>query len=183
MPDLFATPGAANANAFVTLDEFQAYLDARLNAASLLTSVVEDDQVRAILEATRDITLVPYIGTRVTTTQALSWPRNYAINPDLPNPSYLTDISLLYFTNTVIPSRVKNAVCEYAMAFLKAGTTDVAALDPALNIKSKRVDVLDTVYIDAQDRPQGLARYPRVVAMLAPLIDPAQTGGLRLARG
>lgn len=185
MPNLVATSGSATANSFVTVAEADAYMDARLNASEWETDGgATDDSLRALIEATREINLLYFVGDRVTATQSLSWPRKYAIDPDYPRLAGVdyTDIGATYFGETVIPQRIKDATCELALEFIKAGTTDVAARDPNAEVASKTTDVLTTDFIDPAFRAAGLARYPRIVALLMPLLNTAGYGGLQVVR-
>jgi hypothetical protein len=163
MPTLIATAGASNANAFVSVADTDTYMDARLNASAWTGEADEDVKERALIEATRELNLWAWKGNRTTSTQALAWPRDLVHNPDSPN--------FDYFANTVIPQRVKDATCELALEFLKAGTTDVAALERTANVARKKTDVLETDYVAPQFRAKGLARYPRVIALIAPLAE------------
>ena len=155
-----ATVGGASANSFATLAEFTAYMDGRLNAGTF-TAASDDDKNRALVEATRELTILSWEGLVVTTTQALTWPRQSAVNPDSP--------TLDYFAIDVIPQRVKDACLEMAFQFLKAGTTDVAAEAADLGITEKTVDVLTTRY-DPRIRNTGLRRYPRAYDRIRPLL-------------
>jgi hypothetical protein len=182
MPDIDSVAGSATGNSFASTDEGDTYCDARLNS-SAWTGASEDNKARALIEATREINQVNYRGDRTTFTQVLAWPRNYAINPDLPQIIGVKDISQLYYANTVVPDRIKNATIELALEFLRAGTTDIAALDSKINIKRKKVDVLETEFVEPDIRPQGLARFPRVMTYIAPLVDDAGSGpGLQVVR-
>lgn len=173
------TPGDAAANSFVSATEMTAYCAARLNAA-IWTGA--DAQLPALVEATRDVSLLAYTGERVTATQALSWPRSDAPNPDAPliDSLGLTEPGL--YAEDEVPQRVKDATCELALQYLKAGTSDLAALDATIGIIRKTVDVLTTEYASPTLRAQGLARFPRVMAYLAPLLDASATGGLTMVR-
>lgn len=158
-----ATVGGASANSFVTLAEAQAYMDARLNESSW-ESATPDTQNRALVEATRDLSVAVWQGTRADSTQALSWPRWFVVNPDLPW------AGTVYYASTVIPQRVKDATCELALQYVKAGTTDVAAQDPQQNIIEKTVGPLTTRYSEPLNRKVGIARYPRVIDLIRPLL-------------
>jgi hypothetical protein len=162
-----ATAGSASANSFVTLAEAETYMEARLNA-TLWDAATEDTKNRALVEATREIDVLSYIGRSADDTQALSWPRQWAINPDDPDYNY--------FLTTDVPQRIKNAQMELAFQFIKQGTTDVAALDSNVGIKRKKIDVIETEYSD-YNKAEGLSRYPRVLNYLMPLLD-AGYGGL-----
>jgi hypothetical protein len=161
---IVAEAGSSTANSFVTLDEAEAYMAARLNA-SAWSNASEADKNIALVEATRELTVLAWVGERVTDSQALSWPREFAVNPDA---SFGTGTQ--YYADTLIPQRVKDATSELAFQFLNLGTTDLAALDTTSNIARKVVDVLETDYIEPSQRATGLARFPRVVNVIAPLL-------------
>jgi hypothetical protein len=180
MPDVIATSGSATANSFVSEDDAEEYMDARLNASAYVDADA-DDQARALIEATRELNVLLYSGSRTDATQKLAWPRVYAINPDLPDPGYVaTDTNT--FDDDEIPQRVKDATCELALEFLKAGTTDIAGQDSSLLVISETVGPISTDYAEPYARAQGLARYPRVMALIGPLLDQSATGGLELVR-
>jgi hypothetical protein len=165
---IVATAGAANANSFATAAEMSAYCDARLNA-TIWTGA--DAQLPALVEATRELTVLEYVGTRVDTTQALAWPRDYAINPDLPSVEYLGDIELLYFATTIVPQRVKDAACELALQYLKAGSSDLAVADANQGVIEKTVGPLTTKWGSPASRAVGMARFARVLDLLDPLLS------------
>jgi hypothetical protein len=162
MPTLVATAGSASANSFATVSEGDTYCDTRLNASAWTGETDDDEKARALIEATRELNVLTYVGYTVTETQALVWPRDYATDPDSP--------TLDYFKNTVIPQRVKDATMELALQFLIAGTTDLAALDATQGVIRKRVDVLETEWATPYLRPTGLKRFPRVWALVQPLL-------------
>lgn len=162
MPDLVTTAGSASANSFASSDECDLYCEGRLNA-SAWTGGSDDDKDAALIEATRDINGMLFTGRKATLTQALQWPRILAPNPD-------SGFAFQYFTSSEIPQRVKDATCELALQYLKLGTTDLAAYDTSLNVIEKTVDVLTTRYAEPFQRPKGLARFPRVLTYLQPLL-------------
>lgn len=162
--------GSASANSYVTQAEATTYLGDRLNS-SAWTDAPSDDKDRALIEAAREMQLLPWDGARTDGTQALAWPRDYVPDPDTPLADPAQDYP--YYANTVIPQRVKDAQCELALEFLKAGTTDLAVADPAAGIKRERVDVLETEYDTSVSRPLGLAKFQRALGLLAPLLDGA----------
>lgn len=165
---IVADVGGASSNSFVTRAEFSAHLEGRLNVSAVTDDAEMADWDKALVEATRELSARPWQGRRVTGTQALSWPRQWAPDPDSP----IQD----YYAITVIPDRVKRATFELAIAFIKAGTTDIAALDETLQIKSKKVDVLETEYVEGYQRVRGLDRYPAVMREIRCLLSSA--GGL-----
>lgn len=178
-----ATVGSASANSFVTEAEYIARMAARLNVPSGTTVTGTDcteDEKKALIEAAREFQMLPWIGWVADSTQALSWPRQYAVNPIQP---YQIPINAgYYYDTTEIPQLVKDAQIELAMEFLKAGTTDVAARDSTLDVSREKVDVLETDYVPQGQRAQGLARYPRVVALLMPLLDETKMSAMTVSR-
>lgn len=158
---IVATVGSASANSFVTLAEAATYLEARLNTTTW-DAATTDTQNRALVEATREISNKEYVGQRATSTQALSWPRWSATNPDSPS-GWLYD-------SDVVPQRIKDATMELAFQFVNAGTSDLAVADPNAGVINKTVDVLSTTW-DINRRPVGLARFPRVLDYLRPLLS------------
>lgn len=169
--DIVATVGAADANSFVTIAEADAYLAARLNSSAWTGT---EPKKQAVVEATRELSAMAYLGNRVDAVQALSWPRFNARNPDGVS-------SLDVFAIDVLPQRVKDATCELALEFLKAGTTDLAALPATAGVIEKTVDVLTTRWAEPSQQAQGLARFPRVMKLIAPLLG-VPAGQVRLTR-
>lgn len=158
-----ATVGGAASNSFVTLAEAQTYMDSRLNG-SLWTAASTDDQNRSLAEATRELSALDWQGLRSTSTQVLSWPRWWVPNPDGVNLAYN------YFLSTDMPVRVKNATAELAFQFLKAGTTDIASLDPTLGVIERQVDVIRKRWEPYQRPAAGLARFPSVLRFIRPML-------------
>jgi len=174
MATVDATVGGAAANSYVTVAVADAYLDARLNA-SAWTGASAADQARAVIEATRTLDTFHWKGTRVNGTQALSWPRAYVPNPDAPKdvevPSLVTDIA--YYPEASIPQRILDATCELALEFLKAGTTDLAALDADAQLTSKTTGPLSKSWAPG-GKPQGVSRFTRVLDLITPLREAAR---------
>jgi hypothetical protein len=171
MPTIIATPGASDANSYVTVSEADDYLSSRLNA-SAWTDASAPQRIAALIEAQRTLTPLGYIGRRATETQALAWPRERAPNPDDP---FGRD-----YSTAIVPQRVKDAACELALEFLNAGTADLAAISSSQNVIREKVDVLEVQYSEPQDRITGLAQFPRIIALLTPLW--VGVGSLRVLR-
>jgi hypothetical protein len=157
-----ATVGSADANSYITLAEAETYMEGRLNV-DLWDAATDATKDIALVEAQRWLTPMGWVGERTDGTQALSWPRQWAFDPDSP----IQD----YFDTDVIPVRVKDAQAELALQFIKAGTTDIAALQPAGDgIIEERVDVIAVRYESSTMRPTGTARYPSVLRYIQPLL-------------
>lgn len=170
MPTVIATPGAANATSYLTVAEADAYLDARPNVAAW-TGASADARARAVITATRLLSPLPWRGSRTTAAQALAWPRADCPNPDAPwGVSGVTGDEWIYYASDVIPQRVKDACAELALELLNAGTSDLATLDGDANLTAKSIGPLSKAW-GAQGKPQGMARFPFLLALLAPLLD------------
>jgi len=168
--EIVATIGGETANSFITSEEMTQYCDGRIGATAFWNE--EDEELTsALVEATRDITVLKFRGTRVSDLQALAWPRNGAVNPDGGSD----------FLPTLIPQRVKDATAELALQYLKAGETDLALADGNRGVIEKTVGPLTTRWESSQTRALGMARFPRIQHLLAPLLLPS-TGGIRLVR-
>jgi hypothetical protein len=165
------TAGAANANSFVSVAEADAYLETRLNSTAWTGT---EPKKQALVEATRELSAIGWQGYRASDAQALAWPRFNAPDPDGTS-------DFVYFDTAEIPQRIKDATCELALEFLRAGTTDVAALDSLIGITEETVGPLTTRYAEPSQRAQGLARYPRVQKHIAPLLG-VGAGQVRLTR-
>ena len=158
-----ATAGGGSANSFVTEVEQIAYMATRLNASAWTTvsgTTCTNTEKQAMVEATRELSVLNWYGRRTDTVQVLAWPRWAVVNPDSP-------VGFLY-NSAIVPDRVKNATCELAFQFLNAGTTDLAAVDPNAGVIEKTVDVLTTRW-NSFRRPTGLARFPSVTRFIRPL--------------
>jgi len=155
------TVGGASSNSFVLLSEWSTYMEGRLNSTKF-DDATTDSKNRALAEATRYLSALAWKGYRVTATQALSWPRQWAHDPDSPTQDY--------YDTDVVPVRVDRATFELALEFLRAGTSDVASLPGDQLIKRERIDVIETEYMDSHARPKGLQRYPAVMREIGQLL-------------
>lgn len=154
------TLGGATTNSYVVVATADAYLEARLNASTAWTG--DEAKKAALVEAFRELNVLEFQGQRVTDTQAAQWPRQWAPDPD-------SSVGWYYATD-VIPQRIKDAQCELALEFLKAGTTDLAALDNNAGVIEKTIDVLTTRWQPYARPTAGLTRFPRVWNLLRPLL-------------
>lgn len=164
---IVATAGSASANSFVTEAEAIAYVATRLNASAWTTvtgATCTETEKAALIESTRELSAMGWKGQRTDSTQILSWPRQWVENPDSPNGAWD------FYASTDIPQRVKDATCELALQFVKAGTTDLAAVDPNAGVIEKTVDVLTTRW-DGYRKPTSLlGRFPSVARSIRPLL-------------
>lgn|SRR5512146_449025 len=172
-----ATVGGASANSFVTEAEQIAYMAARLNATAWTTvsgATCTETEKTAMIEATRDLTKLPWQGLQAADAQALAWPRWNVVNPD-------SSVLALFDTDD-IPQRVKNAQMELAFQYLNAGTTDLAVTDSQAGVIEETVGPITTRWANPTSRPQGLKKYERVMREIGPLLG-SNTYTARLVRG
>lgn len=117
---LIATPGAADANAYVTAAEFAAYLTERPQTPAAVTAASTAQREAALIMATRMIDAYQcWTGVAASATQALQWPRS----------GMLTHTGFA-MSDSIIPVQLKNAVCELAISTLVSDVfadSDVAA--------------------------------------------------------
>ncbi len=156
---IVATPGSATANSFATEAEAIARAALRLNLSGWTTvsgSTCTEDEKKALIEATIELSDLRWEGSRTDATQALSWPRTDVYNLDDPD--------LNEYDDDEIPVWLIDATAELAFEFLKAGTTDLASADPSQGIISETVGPISTTWESAGSKPTGLSKFPRVMA-------------------
>lgn len=176
---IIATPGDANTNSFATEAQAIARAATRLNLVGWVTvtgTTCAENEKAALIEAQRELNVLRYQGFRVTTTQALAFPRF-----EVPNPEIAYASSIGFYDPTVIPQILVDANIELAFEFLKAGKTDIAAIDDGIGIIRNTVGPLTTEWAAPSQRAQGLARFPRVLNLIAPLLL-VGAGQVRLTR-
>ena len=118
---IIATPGAADANSYVTEAEATDYVSYMLLNADVQhwNSGNEDSRHRALAYATQRLDRERFLGARATDTQALQWPRTGVRKPDTYINTYSVGfpfrITTDYFTDTEIPEQIKRAQVELAV--------------------------------------------------------------------
>ena len=121
-----ATSSSATANSYATEVEFIAYAATRLNVVSGTTvsgSTCSEDEKKALIEAQREITYLPWQAQRTLDTQALAWPQRYCLDPDAPAVTGLSDIAQLYFDDG-LPETAGEFEVDTLYVILSVGTTD-----------------------------------------------------------
>jgi hypothetical protein len=112
---IVATPGAVNANSYLTLAEAQEIidgmvLDADATAWGIATT---DNKNRALYSAAQRLDRERFLGARATDTQSMQWPRTGVRKPDTYINTYAVGfpfrITTDYFTDTEIPDQVQRA--------------------------------------------------------------------------
>jgi len=125
--ELDATLGGATANTYLTLAEAETYFEKRLHSDDW-DDATDAQKNEALAMSARMIDgMYDFVGTIMTTTQALRWPRGNVY-----------DIDGRYLTPTEIPSPIANAQCEQALYLL---STDPTALPAILSQGIKRAKI------------------------------------------
>ncbi len=120
---LIATPGASDANSYVTLDEAIEYFSNRMYAD--VWEAIED-QENALITATSVIDwYITWKGVRVNGTQSLDWPRSGVYDK----------VGVLY-SEIIIPADVKVAVFEYVLSSASVDRTADGALAGLSEVKA-----------------------------------------------
>ena len=131
-----ATPGAADANSYITLAAALVFADSIIDSVEWYTATT-DVKTRALITATRTLDLLKYVGTRSTTTQALAWPRK----------DYAT--SEKTYTDTEIPNEIKQAQFEIALSLVQnsvsagGGSTSIIPGINNADLQRVKLDVIE----------------------------------------
>jgi hypothetical protein len=118
---IVATPGAADANSYLTLVAAQALIDGFVEDDDVVAwaTATTDQKNRALASATQRLDRERFLGARATDTQALQWPRTGVRKPDTYINTYTIGfpfrITTDYFTDTEIPTQVQYAQCVLAV--------------------------------------------------------------------
>ena len=133
---LYSEAHKETANAYID----QAYMTAFLTDRIPSTSVTAYEALTAkqdayIISATQRIDMTRFIGDRADLVQRLHFPRSNI---------YVDDFSI---DDTTIPDGIERATAEMVLFLLE---NDITAVNDKLNIKSKKIDVIETVYQDNQ---------------------------------
>ena len=166
---IVATPGAANANSYLTLAEAQAIIDGLVEDADVQhwNSGNTDSRNRALFTATQRLDRERFLGARATDTQALQWPRTGVRKPDTYINTYAVGfpfrITTDYFTDTEIPTQIKYAEAVLAV-FLHNNTSalGLSGLEDYKNVKIGSLDVTPNLgygAVGADKVPPLMERY------------------------
>jgi hypothetical protein len=155
-----ATPGGASADSFISLADADAYHSTDQIHTNVAWSALSTASKEAALKmATRIIDTMSFLGQRVSISQALSWPRQFAL------------FDGIYLDATTVPDRVQWATAELANWL---AVEDRAA--PSAGNKLSRVAV-GSIEVEFRQTAAGiLSDMPdTVVKFLRPLV----TGSVR----
>lgn len=153
-----ATVGDASSNAYLTLAAAELYMETRAPSTAW-DGASDDEKNRALIMATRRVDMLRFEGDKVTSAQALKWPRLSAFDDNLDE-----------YASDAIPQIVQDATCELAYRILADSDTDTLADSGLEGFKRAKVGPLD-VEVDKSRRASAL---PDAVArMLRPVLRSA----------
>jgi hypothetical protein len=144
---IVATPGAANANSYLTLADAQAIVDGFVQDADVQHwgSGNTDSRNRALFTATQRLDRERFLGARATDTQSLQWPRTGVRKPDTYINTYAVGfpfrITTDYFTDTEIPTQIQYA--QTVLAVFLHNNTDALGLSGLEDYKNVKIGSLD----------------------------------------
>jgi len=144
---IVATPGAADANSYLTLAAAQAIVDGFIQDDDVLAwaSATTDQKNRALFTATQRLDRERFLGARSTDTQALQWPRTGVRRPDTYINTYAVGfpfrITTDYFDDNEIPVQVQYA--EVVLAVYLNNNTDALGLSGLEDYKNVKIGSID----------------------------------------
>ena len=158
--------GSATAESYATVAEASAYHAVRGNEDAWDAI---DDQEAALRLATmymEQAYRLKWKSHRVSSTQALSWPRAYVQTPDAP---YGYGSFAAYVPNNVVPTEVKHACMELALK-----TAD-GALAPDIE-RSALIEKIGAIEVHYDPNAPQFTRYRSIDMLLAPYFNNAGVG-------
>lgn len=174
---LDATIGGTGSNSYQDAEAVQAILDGVRNIDAWTAIKNDDDKDIICVESTTLLEVMAYLGQKVRTAQALTWPRYGVPDPDYGEVGDLhSDFSLgnavagYYLDSATIPKRMLRAHAMLSLEIARAGQNDVWGVDTTANVIEKTVDVITTKYSDVARRKVGLRKFPSVWREIVPLL-------------
>jgi hypothetical protein len=144
---IVATPGAANANSYLTLAEAQAIIDGMVLDADVTawSTATTDNKNRALYSAAQRLDRERFLGARATDTQSMQWPRTGVRKPDTYINTYAVGfpfrITTDYYTDTEIPDQIQRA--QVVLAVYLNNNPDGLGLSGLEDYKNVKIGSLD----------------------------------------
>ena len=139
-----------NTNSYVTVDNADSYFETRIDSAAWFDA---SDEVKeqALVTATQLVDDNAWIGSAVSPSQALAWPRKYAIYYDQ---RLGQEIS---FSVTEIPERLKTAIYEQALHLVN--NEDLYGAEKEEQLKKLNEDMWGDEATAVEDMPKPYTKY------------------------
>ena len=177
---LDSTVKGANSNSYASRYEANAYFADRLGASTVWDSADDANKDASLIMATRHLDNMLFKGERTTTTQKLSFPRQFLPDPDSTAVYWGQQLRLRtdYFNADLIPDRVLFAT--YELAFRLLSDNELLG-DPSLR-QFKKVDVSGVIAIELDK--QGLSRVidRQIMHYINPLLKTGDSLSVRVKR-
>jgi hypothetical protein len=149
MPTVIATPGAPDANSFITVARGDTIADERLYATNWSAETDEDQKARAVIMATSEIAKECWKGIGASSTQSLPFPR-----------TGLLDRNGYVVSSSTIPSDIELAT--FILADLLLGSNVTIESDPSVQgitkIKAGSVELGFKDVIEYKSIPEHVRR-------------------------
>jgi hypothetical protein len=161
-----ATVGGANANSYLTLAAAELIIEGFVqdDDVTAWASATNDQKNRALYTATQRLDRERFLGARATDTQALQWPRTGVRKPDTYINTYAVGfpfrITTDYYTDTEIPSQIKQAQC--VLAVYLNNNKDGMGLSGIEDYKSVQIGTLRVESAGASASATGADRLPPI---------------------
>lgn len=153
---------ASNSESYISVADADLYFSNRGNATwAGLTTTVKEQLLRKGTDYLGQAYRLRWKGSRVSTEQALDWPRNYVERDDF-EPSQLNGYSV--YPNNIVPDEVKRACAEMA---LKANSGELIP-DLSQLVTREKIDVIEVEYSEYSSQ---LPRYKAIDYLLAPFLQ------------
>lgn len=156
---LVATPGAPDANSYVSLADALAFCEGELGVGAF-TGAAASQQEAALRTATTWLDRLSFIGSKTSEGQALKWPRAVGVEID----------ERTVGLNEIPPRLVR---CTVRLAVRLLQSPDVLDALPAQVAVREKVGPIETEFGSGSIAPRtrvGLYRFPDVLSELAPLL-------------
>ncbi len=158
--------GGANANSYLTLAAAELIVEGFVqdDDVTAWASATNDQKNRALYTATHRLDRERFLGARATDTQALQWPRTGVRKPDTYINTYAIGfpfrITTDYYTDTEIPSQIKQAQC--VLAVYLNNNRDGMGLSGIEDYKSVQIGTLRVESAGASSSATGADRLPPI---------------------
>lgn len=161
-----ATVGGASANSYLTLAAAELIIEGFVqdDDVTAWATATNDQKNRALYTATQRLDRERFLGARATDTQALQWPRTGVRKPDTYINTYAIGfpfrITTDYYTDTEIPSQIKQAQC--VLAVYLNNNRDGMGLSGIEDYKSVQIGTLRVESAGGSSSATGADRLPPI---------------------
>lgn len=160
----------SDAESYVSVADCTTYHTARGNTAwtGLASDTVREQYLRKATTYMVQKYRMRWKGDRVSSTQALDWPRNFVQYADY---AFITRNGsqqiggYFYYPADEVPVEIKNACCELALLAISG----LLSPEQGQAVKREKVDKIEVEY---QDYSTGGRMFPAIDGMLAPFFKP-----------